>query len=105
MGDGWGVTARETAQGEGLDGLLARSCPISRSTRATGSATPPTPTASRGTTRSATCARVGWSPADRGESADSDDELWARDIGVDGAAASAEEAAMHVIGDRYPDDD
>ena len=36
--------------------------------------------------------------------ADTDDELWAPDIGVDGAGASAEEAAMHVVGDRQDDD-
>ena len=29
-----------------------------------------------------------------------DDELWARDEGIDGAAASAEEAAVHVVRDR-----
>jgi Family of unknown function (DUF5709) len=30
---------------------------------------------------------------------DSEDELWAEDEGVDGAAASAEEAAVHVVRD------
>jgi Family of unknown function (DUF5709) len=30
---------------------------------------------------------------------DSEDELWAEDEGVDGAGASAEEAAVHVVGD------
>jgi len=43
--------------------------------------------------------------ADRGGGQDTDDELWARDIGVDGAGASAEEAAVHVVGDRSRDDD
>src|SRR3954447_7258912 len=33
---------------------------------------------------------------------DSEDELWAEDEGGDGAAASAEEAAVHVV--RDPDD-
>ena len=33
---------------------------------------------------------------------DSEDELWAEDEGVDGAGASAEEAAVHVV--RDPDD-
>jgi hypothetical protein len=36
-----------------------------------------------------------------GEGSDDDDELWARDEGIDGAAASAEEAAVHVV--RDPD--
>jgi len=38
--------------------------------------------------------------ADDGGTADTDDELWARDEGIDGAAASAEEAAVHVVRDR-----
>ena len=38
--------------------------------------------------------------ADDGGTEDTDDELWARDEGIDGAAASAEEAAVHVIRDR-----
>jgi hypothetical protein len=32
-----------------------------------------------------------------GSAADEDSELWATDAGVDGAGASAEEAAMHTI--------
>ncbi|HET9647358.1 MAG TPA: DUF5709 domain-containing protein [Microlunatus sp.] len=28
---------------------------------------------------------------------DEEDELWGEDVGIDGAAASAEEAAMHII--------
>ncbi len=34
---------------------------------------------------------------DEGAHEDSEKESWARDVGVDGAAASAEEAAMHII--------
>lgn len=34
---------------------------------------------------------------DGGGGSDNDDELYARDEGIDGGAASAEEAAMHVI--------
>jgi hypothetical protein len=35
----------------------------------------------------------------RGEGADADDdsEMWASDAGIDGAGASAEEAAMHIV--------
>jgi hypothetical protein len=39
---------------------------------------------------------------DQGSGKDEDAELWATDAGIDGAGASAEEAAMHVIDD---DDD
>jgi hypothetical protein len=34
---------------------------------------------------------------DEGAHEDDEDQVWARDVGVDGAAASAEEAAMHII--------
>lgn len=34
---------------------------------------------------------------DEGSAQDEDSELWATDAGIDGAGASAEEAAMHVI--------
>ncbi|MFZ2016868.1 MAG: DUF5709 domain-containing protein [Nocardioides sp.] len=34
---------------------------------------------------------------DQGSGGDEDAELWATDVGIDGAGASAEEAAMHVI--------
>jgi hypothetical protein len=34
---------------------------------------------------------------DQGSGDDNDSELWAHDAGIDGAGASAEEAAMHVI--------
>jgi hypothetical protein len=34
---------------------------------------------------------------DQGSGEDEDAELWATDVGIDGAGASAEEAAMHAI--------
>ena len=34
---------------------------------------------------------------DEGAYVDTDKDLWADDIGIDGAGASAEEAAVHVI--------
>ena len=37
---------------------------------------------------------------DQGSADDEDSELWATDAGIDGAGASAEEAAMHVIDDE-----
>lgn len=36
---------------------------------------------------------------DDGVGGDNESELWADDAGIDGAAASAEEAAVHVIGE------
>lgn len=35
---------------------------------------------------------------DEGSHEDTDDQAWGRDVGVDGGAASAEEAAVHIIG-------
>jgi hypothetical protein len=40
---------------------------------------------------------------DQGLGEDVDSEEWATDVGIDGAGASAEEAAMHVISDSEPD--
>ena len=37
---------------------------------------------------------------DEGAAQDEDSELWATDAGIDGAGASAEEAAMHVVDDE-----
>ncbi|MGW4485038.1 DUF5709 domain-containing protein [Amycolatopsis sp. NPDC004368] len=37
--------------------------------------------------------------ANEGTGEDTDDELYATDIGIDGGAASAEEAAIHVVDD------
>ena len=37
--------------------------------------------------------------SDRGVGEDVETDLYGTDVGIDGAAASAEEAAMHVIGD------
>ena len=39
--------------------------------------------------------------ADAGSGTDEDSELWATDAGIDGAGASAEEAAMHVVEEEY----
>lgn len=35
---------------------------------------------------------------DEGSHEDTDNQAWGRDVGVDGGAASAEEAAVHIIG-------
>jgi hypothetical protein len=42
---------------------------------------------------------------DEGSADDEDSELWATDAGIDGAGASAEEAAMHVVDDESFDED
>lgn len=40
---------------------------------------------------------------DEGSGEDTDAEAWAEDVGIDGAAASAEEAAVHIIGESSAD--
>jgi hypothetical protein len=42
---------------------------------------------------------------DEGAADDEDSELWATDAGIDGAGASAEEAAMHVVDDEAFDEE
>jgi hypothetical protein len=37
---------------------------------------------------------------DEGTHEDHESELWGRDVGIDGAAASAEEAAVHIVDDQ-----
>ena len=55
------------------------------------------------TTRSATSGPAGWPTA--GGTFDDDEELYALDAGIDGGAASAEEAAVHVVSEERRLDD
>ena len=102
--DDWGTTDREEEAGEGLTGRLARELPD----------TPDDDTAGDvgdglgdvvGTDGELRDDEVGDERA--GRLAEDDDgygdeepELWAEDEGIDGAAASAEEAAVHVVPDE-----
>ncbi len=43
--------------------------------------------------------------ADQGAYVDTERDLWAEDVGIDGAAASAEEAAVHVLEPGSEDED
>src|SRR5580704_13968892 len=65
-GEGFGTTAEEEQEGESLDQLLAEEEPE------------PDPY------------------ADSGGSEDDEEDLVAHDVGIDGGAASAEEAAVHI---------
>lgn len=57
-----------------------------------------TPTIRRTTSRPGSVGSSGGPDAGFGE--DDESELVAEDVGIDGGAASAEEAAMHVIDDE-----
>lgn len=97
----WGVTAREQEEGESLDARLAREEPDIRLDDDSWDGIGDT----IGTDGEPYDDEVGSDRAgrlvaqDEGDVVDTDEELVASDIGVDGAAASAEEAAVHVVDD------
>ena len=103
--DDWGTTGAEESAGEGLDGRLARELPDGVPDEGDGLGDSSDTDGELwddevGDTRSGRLVA-----SDRGGTRDADDELWAQDVGIDGAGASAEEAAMHVVGERSTGDD
>jgi hypothetical protein len=104
VGAGWGVTAREETGHEPLDGRLARELPDGRVDDGDGLGD------ASDTDGELWDDEVGEIRAGRllargdGAAPGAHVDLWAADIGIDGAGASAEEAAMHVVGDRSADD-
>jgi Family of unknown function (DUF5709) len=105
IGDGWGVTAREEADGESLDGRLARELPDGSSADDGDGLGDSSDTDGELWDDEVGDTRAGRLLArDNGGTTDADEELWASDIGIDGAGASAEEAAIHIVGDRERDD-
>ncbi|MCF6425521.1 MULTISPECIES: DUF5709 domain-containing protein [Amycolatopsis] len=91
---GWGTTAREEATGEGLSERLAREVAESESDEGDGLGDT-YDTDGELLDDEVGDARTGRLIALADGEAEVD--LYARDIGVDGAGASAEEAAMHTI--------
>jgi hypothetical protein len=103
VGDGWGVTAREERSRESIAARLAREVPDGSLDDGDGLGDASDTDgellddevgdlrAGRLVAREAGGSRDGASGAD--------EELWAIDAGVDGGAASAEEAAVHVVGE------
>jgi len=96
----WGTTEAEELAGEGLDGRLARELPEGVVNEGDGLGD------ASDTDGELLDDEVGDERAGRlvdaadGGTEDDDDELWARDAGIDGAAATGEEAAVHVVRDR-----
>ncbi len=93
-GEGFGSTAAETEQGESLDQRVSQEVPD------------PDPYADEDAQApvddEVDDARSGrLVDPDEGSGEDSEKDLVGDDVGIDGAAASAEEAAVHVV----PDDD
>ena len=98
--DHWGVTAEEEREGESLDGLLAREVPdvgVDQDVPEGDGLGDEV-----GTDGELLDDEVG----DRrsGRLVDDDTDLYATDVGIDGGAASAEEAAVHLIPDEEDDD-
>lgn len=94
----WGTTARETAAGESLDGRLAREVPDLADDAGDDGLGDSEDTDGELVDDEVGDVRAGRLVAsDEGFGADTDEELYASDAGVDGGAASAEEAAVHVI--------
>jgi hypothetical protein len=102
-GQGYGSTPYEEATGESLDQRIAQEEPEAD------------PFADRdggdGDNDYVSSAEVGDGRAgrlvdpDQGFGEDTEKDLVAQDVGIDGAAASAEEAAMHVVSDEDDFDD
>jgi len=99
VSNGWGTTDRESDAGEPLDGRLARELPDGATDEGDGLGD------ASDTDGELLDDEVGEDRAgrlaDSGDDAvvDREDELYAEDEGVDGGAASAEEAAVHVVRD------
>lgn len=90
----WGTTAEEEREGEGLDGRLARELPdvsYDEDDDGLGDA--------EDTDGELVDDEVGDQRSGRLLGVDGDDELVATDVGIDGAGASAEEAAVNVVPD------
>lgn len=100
--DDWGTTEAEESAGESLGGRLAREIP-----EFDGDGDGDGLGDASDTDGELLDDEVGDARAGRlvdsgdGGTEDADDELFARDEGIDGAAASAEEAAVHIV--REPD--
>jgi hypothetical protein len=104
-GTGWGTTPREEAEGENLDGRLARELPDGESFEGDGLGDS-SDTDGELLDDEVGDARSGRLVAeDAGGVSDEDSELFAEDIGFDGAGASAEEAAVHIVSDESPLDE
>ena len=100
--DDWGTTEAEESAGESLDGRLARELPDGDDGDDGDGLGDSSDTDGELLDDQVGDARAGrLVDSDDGGDEDTDDELWARDEGIDGAAASAEEAAVHVVRDRH----
>ena len=95
----WGTTAAEEEAGEGLDRRLARELPDGRSEDDGDGLGDVVGTDGELRDDEVGDERAGRLAEEDDGYGDEESELWAEDEGIDGAAASAEEAAVHVVRD------
>lgn len=95
---GWGTTAREEAGDEPLDARLARELPDESAWTGDGIGDA-SDTDGEPLDDEVGDVRAGRLVAAHGD-VDDDEELYALDAGIDGGAASAEEAAVHVVSEE-----
>ncbi len=97
-GQGFGNTPAEQRRGETLDQRLAQEepeqDPYDAAARGDVAADPDDPEPESGVVRAGRLVAP-----DEGAHGDDEAMAWASDVGIDGAGASAEEAAMHVLPD------
>jgi len=95
----FGMTAAEQETGESLDGRLARELPDSVEEDDGDGLGDVVGTDGELRDDEVGGARAGRLADDDDGYGDDEPELWAQDQGIDGAGASAEEAAVHIVGD------
>jgi hypothetical protein len=93
--DAWGVTDSEELEGEPLDGRLRREVPDDDADDDDGDELGD----ASDTDGELYDDEVGGDRAGRLVLRDGGEDFWADDVGVDGAGASAEEAAVHLVDD------
>jgi uncharacterized protein DUF5709 len=104
--DDWGLTEREEVAGESLDGRLTRECPEFRDVEGDvegdglGDTSDTDGELVDGEVGRRRAGRLVESETTWG---DFESELHAVDVGIDGAAASAEEGAVHLVDERDED--
>jgi hypothetical protein len=100
VSEDWGTTDREEEAGESLDGRLARELPEGSSDEegdGIGDASDTDGELRDGEVGDVRGGRL--ADGDDGGLVDREEELYAEDEGIDGGGASAEEAAVHVVGE------
>lgn len=102
--EGFGLTASEVAEGESLGARLARELPDTALDDDSDGIGDTVGTDGEPYDGEVGAGRSGRLVAtDEGDLRNTEEELYASDVGIDGAAASAEEAAVHLIEERAED--